>query len=352
MPPAKYLRCAYIFAAMIHLAACSDTPEKPEEKAVVVEAADVKGGASVITVSGTGSIEREREIVLSFRDPGIVSMLTVDNGDAVRKGQIIARQDLSQLALQASRAQAEYDKVLRDYERDKKLQAQGWISEQRLADRQTAVKAAKAALDSTNYEKRIGVLTAPSDGYVLIRHIQSGEVVSRGQPVVTMTDYRSPLVARVSLSDRDVARVRNGDPARVTVSALPGLSLAGVVSRIEQRADLRTGTTDIDVRIPAAAGLKTGFVADVQITLRQGVAAESQQRIPAEAIIEADGDRAYVMIVDSRENRARRQLVSFQGFENDDALVTGLPAGAKVITTGGALVRDGARISVVSQGAR
>jgi RND family efflux transporter MFP subunit len=333
------------------LSACSDKAAKVAEQPIVVEAAVVNGGASVITVRGTGSIEREREIVLSFRDAGIVSTLTVDNGDTVRKGQVIARQDPSQLAMQSSRAQAEYDKAVRDYERDRKLAAEGWISEQRLADRQTAMKSTKAALDSTNYEKRIGVLVAPSDGIVLMRHIQSGEVVNRGQPVVTITDYRSPLVARVSLSDRDVARIQRGDPASVTVSALPGLRLAGVVSRIEQRSDMRTGTTDVDVRVPATARLKTGFVADVQITLRQRDQADNQQRIPAEAIIEADGNRAYVLVVDMRENRARRQLVTFLGFENDDALVLGLPAGTKVVTSGGALVRDGGKISVVSHGA-
>ncbi len=335
-----------LFVVVLLLAGCGRPVDKPAtEQAVVVEVAPVIGGAGTATISGTGSLERERQIVMSFRDPGMVSRVFVDSGDAVRRGQLLARQDTTQLAMQSTKARADYDKAVRDYERDKKLAAQGWISGQRLADRETVAKSAKAVLDSVNFDKFIGTIVAPSDGVVLMRHIQSGEVVNSGTPVITMADNRSPLVVRVALADKDVARVRLGDSALVTVSALPGVQLQGRVSRIDQRVDPRTGATDVDVRVPSHPGLKTGFVAETRITLRAG-SLGGVARIPAEAIIEAHGNTAFVFVLDAKNNRARRTQVGFAGFEGDAALVRGLGSNQSVVTTGGALVRDGSLLSV------
>ncbi len=339
-----------IFFAVLLLAGCGRPAENPAaEQAVVVEVAPVIGGAGTATIIGTGSLERERQIVLAFRDPGMVTRVFVDNGDAVRRGQLMARQDTTQLAMQSTKARADYDKAVRDYERDKKLAEEGWISGQRLADRETVVKSARAALDSVNFDKFIGNIVAPSDGVVLTRHIQSGEVVNSGTPVITMADNRSPLVVRVALADKDVARVRLGDSALVTVSAVPGVRLQGSVSRIDQRVDPRTGATDVDVRVPAQAGLKTGFVAETLITLRGG-SLEGVARIPAEAIIEAQGNTAFVFVLDVKNNRARRTQVGFAGFDGDAAMVRGLGSNQFVVTTGGALVRDGSLLSVQNAG--
>jgi RND family efflux transporter MFP subunit len=338
------------------LAACGQAPVKPaEEQAVAVEVVPVSGARATSVIAGTGSFRHEREIVLSFRDPGTVREVKVESGDFVRKGQVIARQDFAQLDMRASNAAAQYQKSIRDLDRDKKLAAQGWISGQRLADRQTAVTSAKAALDSANFDRRISTLAAPSDGLVLVRHVRAGEVVGSGMAVITLTDIRSPMVVRAALADADVARVRLGDPAWVTVSALPGTRLAGTVSRIDQRVDIRTGATDVDIQVPSTAGLKTGFVASFGITARAAALTNGTgtqgTAIPAEAIVEASGTTATVYVVDGTGKHAKRMRVGFLGFDGDFARVTGLAAGQKVVTSGGALVKDGSLLLVVAGGA-
>jgi RND family efflux transporter MFP subunit len=332
------------------LGACGDnTPVATQEQAIAVSVARVEGASTSSVVTGTGSLLHEREIVLSFRVPGVVRQLTVDNGSVVQRGQRIAGLDTTQLDARAGQAQADYTKAMRDYDRDKQLAADGWVSGQRVADRQTSTQTTKAALDSANFDRRWGSLVSPASGVVLVRHIQSGEVVAAGQPVVTLTDGASPLVVRVSLADKDVARIRMGDPAWVTVSALPGLRLAGSISRIDQRVDARTGATDVDVRVPNAAGLKTGFVANVGITARTSDAATTTgTRLPAEAIVEASGNTATVFVVDEKTKRAKQMRIGFLGFDGDDAKVSGLTAGQSVITSGGALVKEGSLLLVVA----
>jgi RND family efflux transporter MFP subunit len=344
------LKYCPLLSLVLLLAACGDAAAPPPatETSVIVETALVQSVAGDDTARGTGTLEREREITLSFRIPGVVARLTVDDGDDVQRGMLIASLDATAVDARARQAAADLEKAQRDFARDKQLAAQGWISTQRLADRETASKVARANVDAVNFDKRWANLTAPSSGVVLTRHIQAGEVVAPGQPVVTIADEASPLVARIPFADKVVAQLKVGDPAAVTVSALPGVRLAGTVTRIDQRADPRTGAFDVEIRVPAQPGLKTGFVADALVTLRgEPSGPQGQFRIPAEAILDADGALGYVYTVEGNPARAKRRQIQFDGFQGDDALVRGLPTGARVITTGGSYVKDGGRVTLV-----
>ena len=76
-------------------------------------------------------------------------------------------------------------------------------------------------------------------------------------------------------------------------------------------------------------------------------AADALTRLPAEAILEAQGQRASVFLVTPGTAIARRRSVAFAGFEGDYALVSGLPAGSEVITAGAGFVSDGEKVRVV-----
>lgn len=334
------------------LAACADdaTPDATNPP-VPVEVAEAKALSGADTVRATGTIAREREQALSFRWPGVVRQLTVDVGDTVRQGQVIARLDDTAARAQLRDAEASHDKATRDLARDTALAKDGWISPQRLADRQTARNQARAALDAARFDLRWATLTAPSAGVVLGRHIEAGEVVAAGQSVVTLADAGSPMIVRVPLSDRAVAQVRQGQRAEVVIEAVSPAPVAGTISRIGARADPRTGTVDVEVRLPAGLALKTGYLASVSIAITPaGGAATDRLRVPAEAILEADAGRATVYTVAADGKTARRKAVGFHGFDGDDAIVSGLAAGSRVITRGGAYVRDGGPIAVTTLG--
>lgn len=329
-----------LFAA----AACGKVAAPGEQAAPVpVEVVQVASSSGRDAIIGTGSIAYERERVLSFRSGGVIRELTVDEGDAVKAGRIIAALDATPIAARLAQAQADMQKAKRDLERDQALAGDGWVSQQRLADRQTSARQAEAAYESARYDMRWVSLVAPSSGSVLERHVQAGEVVAAGQPVVTLSDETSPLVVRLPLADRAVARVRLGQSASVTVSALPDRAMTGTVSRIGDKADPRTGAVDVEIRLPRAAQLKTGYIAEVRIDApRNDAGTDALQRIPAEAILEAEGATAHVFTIAGGDKPvARRAQVRFAGFDGDDALVSGLAPDALVITRGGGYAKDG-----------
>ena len=222
----------------------------------------------------------------------------------------------------------------------------GYVSRQRIDDRQSVLKSAQAAYNAAAFDRRWAQLVSPASGVVLTRAAQTGEVVQPGQVVARIADLTSPLVLRLPLAARDAARVRVGDSARLKVEDLGGQILNGTVTRVGEAADTRTGAVTVEIELAGRPDLRSGQIASAELSVRAAPTASGAfARIPAEAVLEADGARAFVLRMDG--GVARRTAVAFGGFDGDDALVSGLSDGAEVITAGAGFVSDGEKVRVV-----
>ncbi len=337
-------------ALLLALVACgpAKTPAAPPPpqavEAVAVSAPRASGG-----VSATGTLERRREMALSFRIAGVLTRVSVEAGDPVRAGQVLATIDPAAVDARQQAMSSDLDKARRDLERAKTLYAKGYVAKVRVDDAESAVRSANAAYSSAAFDRRWAQLVSPASGVVLERKAQAGEVVQPGQAVVSVADLASPLVLRVPLPDRDVAGIGVGAPVEVSVDALPGQVLSGHVTRVGQSADARTGAVTVEIEVAARPELRSGQIATARLASHVAATAGSGfARVPAEAVLEASGGKAAVLRLDNAkgEMRARRTPVQFGGFDGDDALVAGLPDGARVITAGAGFVSDGDRVSV------
>jgi RND family efflux transporter MFP subunit len=336
--------------ATLLLASCgpAKTPAAPPPpqavEAVSVAAPRAEGG-----VTATGTLERRREMALSFRIAGVLTKVGVEAGDPVRAGQVLATIDPAAVDARQQASGADLDKARRDLARAQTLYAKGYVAKVRVDDAQSTVKAAQAAYSGAAFDRRWAQLVSPASGVVLARRAQAGEVVQAGQAVVSVADLNSPLVLRVPLAARDVAGVGVGSAVEIVVDALPGQSLTGHVTRVGQAADSRTGAVTIEIEVAARPELRSGQIATARIATRTAATASSGfSRIPAEAVLEASGAKAAVLLLENGPKGAwaRRAPVRFGGFDGDDALVAGLADGARVITAGAGFVSDGDRVAV------
>ncbi|UAL11455.1 efflux RND transporter periplasmic adaptor subunit [Caulobacter segnis] len=330
------------------LAGCGDKPKAEEPIAPTpVEAARVAAPDATGAVTGAGTLERRREMALSFRIPGVLTAMRVEAGDRVQAGQAIAAIDPAGVDARQQQTTADLERARRDVERDKALFDKGYVSRQRIDDRTSALKAAQAAYDAARFDRRWASLVSPVSGVVLERRAQAGEVVAAGQVVARVADLSSPLVLRLPLAAREATRVRVGDVAKVTVEDLNGQTLAGRVTRVGEAADTRTGAILVEIELSAPPpALRSGQVAHATLQVRAAPgAAAAFTRIPAEAMLEASGQRGFVFRFDN--GKARRTGVTFGGFDGDDALVAGLPDGTQVITAGAGFVADGEAVRVI-----
>ena len=337
-----------ILASLVSITGCGKGKSNLPAPVAAVEVVSLSAPNSDQTLQATGALRREREMVLSFRIPGVITSLSVDDGDTVRAGQVLARLDPTAVEARLRQARADLDRARRDEARYAKLAETGFVSRQRTEAQAAAASSAQAAYDSAAFDRRWANLVAPSSGVVLARAAQSGEVVQPGQAILSLADQNSPLILRVPLSDRDIGKIRLGTEAQITLDALPGQAITGKVSRIGQRAGAQSGAIEIDITLPAKPGLRSGLIATAKIAAAGPATTQAGfARLPAEAILEANGAQAFVMLLDAKTQPARRTQVVFGGFDGDDALVKGLDSEARVITAGAGFVNDGQKVEVV-----
>lgn len=342
----RHVRAGAVAAILLAATAACRAPPAPPPKPPPpsVEAVVARSAESGDQLSATGQLERAREMTLSFRIPGVITRLTVDDGDRVVAWQLLASVDPTGVAAAESRALVEVERARRDLARDQTLFEKGFVSRQRLDDRASAVAAALAGVNAAAFDRRWSRLVSPASGVVLQRLAQAGEVVQPGQAILRIADETSPLILRAPLSDRDVSRVRPGQMVSVRVDGLPA-DVPGRVVRVGERAGAQTGAVDVEIEIVGGQTLRSGQVATAQIAVGPATAA-TFARVPAEAILEADGARAFILVVEGG-GVARRRAVGFGGFLDDDALVSGLAPDARVITAGAGFVADGERVTMV-----
>ena len=342
----RSLAMAGMLGAVLMAAGCGTSPAPAPAPKTAVEVAEVRPASGLATVRATGTISRAREAALSFRIPGIMSGLSVDVGDRVQAGQQLAVLDARDAAARLSQSSAELGQAERDARRLVGLVEAGSISRQQYEGAATRAASLRAAYQAAAFDSRSARLISPVSGVVLTRTAQRGEVVMPGSPIITIADTASPLVLHLPIADRDVARVTMGSNVAVRADALGGIEITGRVTRIGQQAGAQSGAIEIEVTLPPASGLRSGMVATALISATQSAVGETFARVPAEAILEANGSRAFVMLYDAARGTARRTEVRFGGFDGDDALIGGLRDGARVITGGAGYVADGAPVAV------
>jgi multidrug efflux system membrane fusion protein len=333
------------------LAACGrDTanPSRPADAPALVRAAPVTDTVLARPVVATGSVAPEDEISLGFKIGGVIARISVDAGDRVRAGQILASLDLREIDAGLAKARSGAAKATRDLSRARRLYTDSVVTLAQLEDAETGDEVARADLQAASVNRRYAVIVAPASGVVLRRMAEAGENVAAGSPVLVLgsrgTGSHTGNKLKVGLADRDVVSIRRGDAAIVRFDALSGRTYAGRVSRIGAAADPATGTYEVEIALDRADGLAAGLVGRVEIRPSEGAPATL---VPVEAVLEADGGDATVYALSSDGGHAMRRRVTVGFIDgNQVAISKGLENVTRVLTDGASYLDDGAAVRV------
>uniref|UniRef100_UPI0025D198BF efflux RND transporter periplasmic adaptor subunit n=1 Tax=Novosphingobium sp. Chol11 TaxID=1385763 RepID=UPI0025D198BF len=189
----------------------------------------------------------------------------------------------------------------------------------------------------------------PFGGLVIAKRGEVGEFAGTGQSLVTVADAGSPLLATAQVPAALAARLQRGQSASVTSG--DGSAITGSIRRLGGAADPRSGLVPVDIAL-GAGSQRLASGTPVSVSFAAGMAGQSgangadEGTIPAEALLEAQGNTASVYVIDAR-GIARRRHVRFYGFTDRDARIGGVAAGTMVITKGAGFVHDGQRVEVV-----
>jgi RND family efflux transporter MFP subunit len=238
-----------------------------------------------------GMIEAQ-ELNLTSRIAGRIVVLDVLEGDRVTKDQVVCRIDSTDLSNELAKARADLalaradlDNAERILTRTRQLFANDVASVEARDDAASKVQVARAAVASAEaqvsyYQDQLRdtEIRSPLDGVVVYEALKVGEWVTPGAPILTVDDL-STIWARVDVQETEIAALRLGDPARITLPGHPPVELPGRIMAIGQEGefaterDVRRGRQDIrtfsvKVRIEGGAeAAKPGMTAEVTFDL-------------------------------------------------------------------------------------
>jgi len=315
-------------------------PEQTKVKTLIVSKEKI-----TVPVHTSGVLVPAREIRLSFKTGGIIDAIYADDGSHVKKGELIASLDMSEINAQVGQAMNGYDKAFRDYTRAKNLYEDSVATLEQMQNAETALNVAKAMRDAAVFNSAHSKISAPENGVILKRLAQVHEVIAPGYPVFIFGTRDTHWKIKASVADRDYVRIMPGDSAIITFDAYPGKEFAAIVTQLSEASNPMTGTYEAELEMnPVSERMASGFLAGVKIfPLRR----ESHYQIPVEAIVEADGKQGYVYVIDD-SLVARKTAVGIAGiFDSRAAIDSGITADQVIVTEGAAYLTDGEKVEII-----
>jgi membrane fusion protein (multidrug efflux system) len=346
--------------------------EKEQQKPVPVEVQDVGAGSIEDKIELTGWIDANKQVHVKSKVSGRIESLraVTDNGDsvaveeglAVTKGQQLAVIDHDLYLAQVASAQAAVKAAevkLADAEREKKrilaLCEAGSATEQSRDKAITAAEmaaanlsSAKAALDLAEINLRESKIISPIDGIVTKKHIDEGNLIRPGDPIVgdkiaTVADMKTVKVI-VAVAERHAGEITVGTPAELRVDPYPEKVFRASVYSVYPALDEQTHTLSVEIRLKNEEMLlKPGMFARVTLITQRK---DNVVVIPCDVVLGGKVNPHYVYVVE--DGIARKRLVKLGITEAARCEITnGLQVDEKLVVNGMHFLTDGIGVEVV-----
>ncbi len=365
-----------VLAVASALTACGKSDKAPEAgKASATAKADAKDDKKLATLqiapedlvtvesnalaTGpviTGSVQPERKADLRAEVGAVVMQVYKENGEAVKKGDLLVRLDDTSLrdamnsAQEAVRASTQsLEQSERMFQRNKTLRASGMASAQALEDAeirrnnaQSDLAAAKARLVAANQQLSRTLVRAPFDGIVSERKVSNGDTAQIGKELVKVVDPNSMrFEGRVS-ADK-VGIVKAGQSVLFAINGYPGQNFSGKVKRVDPAANPVTRQVEVLVDF---TGSNQPRVAGLFAEGRIEAETSSVLMVPESALIK-QGDNTYAWkIKNNALQKVNLGIGQRDARSGNWAVQTGLAVGDQVLRAPGSGFRDGQKVEL------
>ncbi len=365
-PGLEILACAVRTASlvgMLSLAACGDTPEAAIEDAPSAHIVEVTVQKLIpqtlqTTINTFGVVEALEEVNVAAELSGTVTAVYINEGDRVKTGQLLLELDpekrrfaLEQAQQQVQHAEAALKEARLKLQRRRDLAEKETISREVVDSAQLAVDLATSAyqqaLSSAQLAERELADTrifSPTEGLVDVRAVEVGEPVQVGASLITLQAVQG-LRVQTWVSEADIARIRAGNSAWVTVSGLAGREFGASIEWVGVNADSATGNFPVKLILAGETdALRPGMTARIEL---QSIDILDALLLPETALVDRHR-RRVVFVVEEGVAHLREPLLA-AGFSNRLHILQGLVVGDQIVVAGQFLLLDGAAVTVRSE---
>jgi membrane fusion protein (multidrug efflux system) len=354
--------CLVLVALVV--AACGKAPDAAQKNAaapatppLLIAPEDLYIVRSAALTSGpaiTGSIQPERRADLRAEVQAIVMQVLRENGDAVRRGDVLVRLDATAIRDQLASAEAAaraaelaFDQATRQLERMKALRGSGKASAQALDDAegrrnaaQSEVEAAKTRVVLARQQLARTEVRAPFDGIVSDRKVSAGDTAQLGKELLKVIDPASMRFEALVSADH-VGDVKAGQGVQFRVHGYGEQEFAGKVRRVNPSANPTTRQVELLVDF---VGEKQPKLAGLYAEGRLETSSRSGITLPATAVVR-DGDKASAFRVQGNQIKKVAIALGERDVRTGElAVTTGLAEGDQVIRHPSSMLKDGQAI--------
>lgn len=300
------------------------------------------------TLAAIGTVKAVRGVVLSADLPGVVEELAFESGSAVREGAVLARLDTRQERAQLAAAEAQRELARVNLERVAGLVAQGILAPAERDRAEAEHKQAEARVGEVKATIERKQIRAPFSGVLGIRQADLGQYLKAGDPIVPLQSL-DPIYVNFSVPQQQVAQLRVGREIEVKAASEAAV-LKGRINALDAVVDQATRNVQVQALFANPKGeLRPGMFVEAQVATgeRQTVVV-----LPASAISYAPyGDSVFLVSeakdADGSGKKVTQQFVKLGEARGDQvAVLSGVPAGAEVVSSGVFKLRSGTPVRV------
>ena len=353
----RLLSYLLILSTVVTIVSCTARTEplrKKESTAIPVKVLPVKQYNGLEKIPVSGQFTTDDEVMMSFKTTGIISKIFVKEGDAIKKGQLLATLNLTEIDASMQQAQLAFEKASRDLQRLNNLYSDSVATLEQVQNAKTTRDQIAQQLNTARFNRQYSEIRAEANGFVLHKLANEGQLVNSGNAVLQTNGAGSgKWILRAGITDQQWNAVKTGDAAEVTIASHNGQTLTGKLTRKSESVDPSNGLFSIDITLNGnqsgkiAAGM---FGTGVIITGGHQLTEKSKSEtwsVPYEALMDGDGSSGFVFVTND-SNTAEKTKVVIAGVEKDHVIISqGLEKSKLLIVSGSAYLTDKSPIQII-----
>ncbi len=336
-----------------------DKPQEEEQEPVAVKVMKAQKSDFQDLLPVLGTVEGLSEIDLKFELPGVLEFFNFKEGDHVKKGDVIARQDNKDALLKVKYRKAKLDVAQTAVDQTKKkleiyqnLYDIGAIIKSKLEETQLEVDnkqkeydAAKIEVASSKQELSKTYMKSPIDGVLGTRDADPGEYVTSNSEVVSVIDT-TEVYAKVGIVERDINKVQKDQAGKFFLDTYPNKSFDGIVDIVTPMIKGKSRTLTVKVKVSNPENLLVpGMFTRGTITV---FSKKDTYVVPIKAV-ETSGEESFVFVVDEKNIAHQRPIKTGYITIDEVQIDEGIAEGDLVVTDTPIKLKEGAPVKITEK---
>ncbi len=314
---------------------------------VTVGAAEVKRQAIAETLAVVGTLTANEYVELEAETDGTVAEILFQEGQPVKKGDLLVRLDETKFAAALAEAEANYKLSETTFARAKNLLKENLISQQEYDQAAATFNANQATVDLRRRLLKDTRICAPFAGVTGSRLVSAGQVIKqmgRNTTLTTLVDL-DPVKAEFNVPERVLSELRVGQAVELTVAAYPRDRFKGEVFFLAPQVEPATRTLLMKARVPNVEHkLRPGMFANLDLTLTL----RAEALVMPESALLSEGEKTFVYVIGADGTAQMRPVKIGLRLPDRVEVTGGLQEGERVVTEGLQKVRPGAAVRIAA----